>query len=541
MVVKFTKSDLKRGSNALAQFVCGEIRSAEDARDGLKDRWAQNEQVYRNDPDVAGVQLYDNFEPRTVPVLSPRINRIVNVTMSAVTSPSPWVQAIPDDGNQSRAGDLESGIQTLMERSGFARTLRRALTTAALTGVSIVRFRVTAEGFQLDNIHPNDFIVAPTFNLPLEEAHLAGHRFYIPLWKLEDRVRSGTYSLIDRDENLAKFGGANPDDDPSGRDPVYDRSSATVDSTDQSNDLVELFEVLARLSVDGARRWYRIVVAPSAQRLLSVEEYAYVRPWYFDLRFHDEEGKWWPASSVAQNIVGLCLLQNDMLNLLVAGSMATAANPVVISGGSLGKKLQSITLGGLIETPYDVKVQEIPINFDPGAMPQIIESLDDHIDAQTGITRLSFGQEFLAQQTATAVAALIESTRQNEGSYTSFVSDFIEQAWAFVQYLARVHAGVLREAYGSALPDRFFESLRSPVRWRVAGRESGSAPEVLRQKLQDVLELASRPGSAYSYARVEDAVVRSMQLPMDTEGLKKTDEEIEASVGRATGIPSDTA
>ena len=117
MVVKFTKSDLKRGSSALALFVCGEIRSAEDARDGLKDRWAQNEKVYRNDPDIAGVQLYDNFEPRTVPVLSPRINRIVNVTMSAVTSPSPWVQAIPDDGNQSRAGDLESGVQTLMEFS----------------------------------------------------------------------------------------------------------------------------------------------------------------------------------------------------------------------------------------------------------------------------------------------------------------------------------------------------------------------------------------------------------------------------------------
>lgn len=52
----------------------------------------------------------------------------------------------------------------------------------------------------------------------------------------------------------------------------------------------------------------------------------------------EEDGKWCPDGSVAQNIVRLCLLQNDMLKLLVTGSMATAANPVVISGGSLGKK-----------------------------------------------------------------------------------------------------------------------------------------------------------------------------------------------------------
>ena len=69
------------------------------------------------------------------------------------------------------------------------------------------------------------------------------------------------------------------------------------------------------------------------------------------VRFHEEEGKWWPSGSVAQNIVGLCLLQNDMFNLMVAGSMATCANPGVISGGSLGKKIKTGVFGA------DMKVE----------------------------------------------------------------------------------------------------------------------------------------------------------------------------------------
>ena len=55
MAVKFTKSELKKGSQSLANYLCAEIQAAENSRDGLKDRWAQNEQVYRNDPDVRTV------------------------------------------------------------------------------------------------------------------------------------------------------------------------------------------------------------------------------------------------------------------------------------------------------------------------------------------------------------------------------------------------------------------------------------------------------------------------------------------------------
>lgn len=507
MAAKFTNTDLTKGTKKLADHLCTELQSALGARKALIARWEQNERVYRNEPGIAAVRLYDNFEPRTVPILSPRINRIVNVTMTALSSPSAWVQALSDDGDTDAATELEVAMQTVMERAGFLRMLRRVLTTTALCGVGIVRARMTQEGVKLDHVHPNDFVVAPTYGLDLKEASLAGHRFYLPLWKLEERVRSGAYPLLEKGADLNKLSSADPDAEPSGRNPDYDRTQSDAD-------MVELFELLARLTVDGETKWHRCVVAPTANKVLLIEPYPYERPWYFDMRFHDEEGKWWPSGSVAQNIVGLCLLQNDMFNLLVAGSMATCANPVVISGGSLGKKLKSINLGQLYETQYDVKVQEIPIKFDPGAMPKVMEALDDQIDAQTGVSQLSIGQEFLQSQTATAANALITSTKENEGAYSAFAAEFVEGVWAFVQSLCRAHASLVKKAYGLGVPD-------AVVRWRAAGRMPGAAPALLMQKLQALLKLAQDENTGYDYKKVEDALVDAMQLPVNTQRLKK--------------------
>jgi hypothetical protein len=120
----------------LANQICNELQTALDAKQALKQRWEQNERVYRNEPGISTVRLYDNFEPRTVPIMSPRINRIVNTTMNAVSAPSVWLQAVPDDADVEKANALENGMQTVLERASFLRLLRRALTTTALTSAT---------------------------------------------------------------------------------------------------------------------------------------------------------------------------------------------------------------------------------------------------------------------------------------------------------------------------------------------------------------------------------------------------------------------
>lgn len=527
MAHEFSKGDLtdgRTGDGSLSAYLCTEILAADDAKGDLKDRWDQNEQIFRNDPDIASVQLYDNFEPRTTPVMSPRIRRIVNVMVSTFTAPSVWVQATPDDQDQSGADELEKGVHTVMERSSFVRKLRRCGKTAALDGVSAMRVRMTLDGLKVDYIHPNDFIVAPSFGLDITEKHLVGHRFYIPAWQLFDRAKSGQYGLMEP-EDAYKYGGDNPDDEQTGYSAAYDKSNATVDGMDRMNDMVELREVLARLLVDGERRWYRAVVSIDRSKVLMIEPYPYVRPWYFDFRFDDESEKFWPGGSVAQNIKGICLLQNDMFNLLVAGSMGTAVPPTIISGGSLGKKIKTVSMGTIIETPHDVKVQAFPQTFNPGAMPALLEIIDNLIDAETGVSQNSIGQEHLASQTATAAAALEKNTVQNEGAYGDIAADFIEQVYMFVQYLARVNTKAFRDYYGGVLSEKFFAAVGNRVRWQTTGGLTGNAPHVQMAKLGAIREMSSDPGSVFHKGRTEEAIGDALQLSINIDRLKKTEDE----------------
>ena len=531
---KYTTRGLKKGGkdlDPLGKYLGGEVGTAKGARDGLKKRWELNEQVYRNDPKIAGVKLFDNYAPRATAPMSPRINRIINTTATAIFSPSPMVQAIPDDQDQVGADTLEKALHLTWIRAGFPRKARSALLTTALCGVSIMRLRMTPKGLKFDYIHPNDFVIAPTFLDGIPDAHLVGHRFYLPKWEVIARTKPDAdgkilYPLMD-EEGVRKMSSADPDDEPSGRDPSYDRST-NEESGVFENQRVELWELIVRIEVDKKPQYKRVVLSHDDAKLLLVEEYIYSRPWYFDLRFHDEPGKFYPASSVAQNIVGLALLKQDMTNLLATGSMATAANPVVISGmGSLGKKLKHYNIGMIIEVPYDVQVQEIPISFNPGAMPAVMDIIDNNMESQTGITDQRLAAERASGDiTATQISAEEQAARQNEGAYPSFAADLIEPIAYFWQELLTLHPKDFRRFYGTAIQEEVYGLARNSVRWVMTGKNSGNSPHILIGKLQSMLTMASQPGSTLDYGKVESAVISALQLPMDVEKLKKTDEQI---------------
>lgn len=527
-MIKYTSKNLTKGSaqlSELGKYIDIELNAAVDARSSLKDRWEMNEKVYRNDPSIAGVKLYDNFESRAVPVMSPRINRIVNVTMGNITDPSPMLQATPDDYNQAGADALEKGVDAIWDKAGFERVLRRALTTACLCGVSIIRERMTETGVKLDHIHPNDFVVAPIYGLDIKDSHLVGHRFYLPAWAVRDRVKSGLYDMIS-ESDVDRLSATSPDDDPSGRDPDYDRTDSQLFGNNETR-MIELWELLVRLEIDGKRQWCRIVYDRVSTKVLLKEAYPYSRPWYFEMRLHDEEGKFWPANSVAQNIVGLCILQSNMFNLAVAGSMATAAPPTVISGGTLGKQYKALNLGMIIESPYDLKVQAIPMEFNVGAMPQLMSFLNDQIEAQTGIYNQRLNAERKSGDvTATQITAEETAANQNESAYPSFAADFVEDMAEFLHELARSHAGMFRKVYDGILQQEFFNALAAKVRWHVTGRRSGNSPQILLGKLQALLTMAAQPQSGFNYTKVESAIADAMQLPINIEGLKKTDEQM---------------
>lgn len=501
------------------------IDAGYDARRGLKARWELVEQVYRNDPSVAGIQLFDNFEPRALPVMSPRINRIVSTTMAAIEGPGVWFQAVPDTGDSEGADALERGVQTTLERARFIRTIRRALVTACLCGVTVVRVRLGDDGIVLEHIHPNDFVVSPAYGLDIREAHLVGHRFYVPRWKIKERKKQGIYPLVKDGEPSA----TDPDNDPSGRDPGYDLSNAESLSSEKDAELVELWECIVRLTVKGKAGMYRVVFNKQDREVYQIEKYPYDRPWYFDMRLHDEEGKFWPSTSPAINIVGICLMKAEMMNLMAVGSMATCANPTIISGGSLGKKIQSLSLGQLIEVPNpEVKVQQIPLSFDPKVMPLVIEYIDRAIEAQTGVSdnRLNAETQRGERVTAREIAAIEAAAQQNEGSYFQFFKMFVEDVADFVQQIFAKHPKRVKAAYKGAVTDEAILAAQGAYRWRVTGNSGSSAPEIVLGYLQALLGLTQNPLSNYDYQKVEKAIAQAMPLQINLQKLEKTPEQM---------------
>lgn len=529
-ITKFTKTGLKPNGEQVEEFeryLQAELQAAEDGKGSLKERWDLNEQIDRNDKAVAGVQLYDNLEPRSIPSLSPRINRIVNVTVSTIAGTSVMVQAIPDDRSQARADALETVLQSIWERAGFERKLRMALHTAALCGVSVMRLRMTERGFMFDVIHPGDFFVAPTYGLDLNEAHLVGHRFFKPRWKVRELVKNKTYDMLPEDE-LDYLVATDPNSSASGRDPDFDLTTEGL-TTDRENDLLELFELIVRIDLDGKPSRCRVVFSKDSGKILLKEPYPYEDVWYFDVRFHDEYGKWWPSGSIAQDVVGICLMKSDMFNLLAAGSMGTAVPPTVITKGSLGKKINGLGLGRVYQTPYDLEVKQIPMDFNPGAMPAILEAIDRLIESATGVTDVRLAAERKSGDiTATQISAEEQAAAQNEGAYPAFASDPVEKMAAFTQLLITLHPSVVRDVYGESVPPEAYSLAKAKVRWQVTGRKPGNSPHILISKLEKAYMMSQAPGSALHPQRTEMALLEAMQLPINLEAIKKTDEEMAA-------------
>jgi hypothetical protein len=69
------------------------------------------------------------------------------------------------------------------------------------------------------------------------------------------------------------------------------------------------------------------------------------------------------------------------------------------------------------------------------------------------------------------------------------------------------------------LGPEFFDSLGTSVVWQATGRNPEASPQVAMQKAMMLLEMARQPGSGLDPVKVEQAVINSMRLPMNTEEL----------------------
>jgi hypothetical protein len=531
-LLKVSLSEVQ-GRKDFAHWLGEAVDQALAGKELLHRRWRVLEAMYRNEPGSSGFRLMKRVEIHPAPLITPRIKRISNTVYAQVLAPDPWVQCIPDEWGSTREGAVEKGLQAIAERSGFRETFRDSLDIAGCCGQAIIRRRfVAGEGLEDELIHPADFIVSPTYQTDLREAHLMGHRFYLPVWRIEELRRTGKFIS---GPSLA----ASSTIEPSGHSQTLSGGVENQNSEEDSRRPVELWELLAIVQFESGPQRVRAVISVESRQLLLAEIYPYEEPWYFDLRYHKEYGVWWNSNSVANLLQGLQHDYTILHALLTQGTLVSALPPLVVSGGFLTERLKSYDFADVIETDVPIQAQSLPISFRPETIPVLIDQIERLADAVTGVSQLGISQELRQGTTATEVNVLAAIQKQSENSYLSYASQTLSRLWQFALVLAKHHRASFLSTYGPALPPDFWTAIRKIASYRflVSGESGSEIPAVQMQSLQTLLAMSQAPNSGLDYRAVELAVVNAMPVKFATQTLFRHEEptRISTEPGRGEG------
>lgn len=509
-----------------AHSVAQEIRAGVSAREGLAKRWKTNEDNYRNINDSA-YELVPGAVPMHIPLVQPMLDRINGTVYQSIIGVDPWVQVIPEMDDAGIGDAVERDLQFLMNRARFPKRLWSALKITSCTNCGLLRLRYeNTVGFVIDVVHPNDFMVYPSSATSLDLSKSCGHRFYRTVSQIKAMQKSGAW-IDTYEQDLTQLSTTDPMKDDSGRSQEYTKVTNNELGPDDAS--VELWEIVRREDFgEAGPMWYKCIIALDSEVLLDCAPFGvhmpmldgsqqfipYSGPDYFDFRYDDEYGIFWPSGSPAQNLQGVQNALNDAFNIWYWGNVASAFPAVVISGGSLGKKLEKLVPGAIIENESQVQAQIVGVTFNGSAFPEVVDRLQMAAEGAVRINRMAIGQELKSHTTATAAAGQMEMQRQSEDQYTAYISLGLVNFYTRAYELYRLHHQDILNSFGPSIEVKdpmALESLR--FNFEPNGAHSTNNPQALVQKLQMLLAMSAQPGTSLAYPMVEQAVVRALQLP----------------------------
>jgi hypothetical protein len=239
---------------------------------------------------------------------------------------------------------------------------------------------------------------------------------------------------------------------------------------------------------------------------------------YFDVRFDDEYGSFWPASSPGQDIQGIQLIFSDLFNVAIQGGYSAAFPGVALIGATLNSKVKRWGPGTVWELPAGAQVQVVGNTFNGEFLVNMIPQIEAVADSASRISRLGTSQNLPASTTATAAAGFLQAQAEGQDQYSAFVAPMVTEVFEFLRELIVQHWESISHRYSLSLS---FEELMLPVRFLSTGKSSASSPQTLLQKLQMALALSQSPNTTLDYQAVEKQVLQALDLPFDVSGLEK--------------------
>lgn len=511
VIETYQKDEGKR--NKLAQELCTEIRASNQAKGSLPQRWRKNWDIYSVVPRVTNLVVLDGMEPYNIPLWRPKADRIIGSTSDGLTSIYPYVQCIEEGQDGTNVEWVERDLMTLAAKAKFDNYLKATIRETLNTNLGTMRVRPveTKKGvkIQIDQIAPVDMVCYPAEFGSFDDAKTIGHRFFELKYRIDEKMRSGVYFQAS----------VNGGDDPRtlrGRDRSnLDRTQSDEPQT-SFDEYVAEYEVITERDLGEGVRKYICVVAFTDEKLLSIDETDY--SWYVDFRTWRDDYIW-PNDSVAQTCQGIQLAFCDAVTTFIHGTYGSAFPPVLLTGGSLNTKERKYGPGTVWESTEDIKLQTLPVSFNGQNIPEILELLEQSIDSLTGINRLGEGQNLPASTKATAIDALMQAQQEAKDNYTDSMTESLEKVWDLILQYYRDYKEQLVKEYGPSLENQ--GDIPENIRLQATATGGAASPTVMLNKLRAAQEIAQTPGSQYDPSKIEEKIMNALDLPFDTQGLKK--------------------
>jgi len=479
------------------------IQNGLDQKGSTPEFWQVCEQYHRNEMVEGLPEDDDGLIPIHIPFSQPRQDILTAQVCSALTRPDPYM-LVETLGDTNARDALQKCVHLFWKSAGFEAKLRRA--SAICTDTNLCWFRVAWDtnpnkyfgGLIFDVIHPKHIVITPNTVEGIPGARLVGHRFYRRLREITDMQASGKYF-----EEAHVIGGANPQSVDltgeianSGAQP----GTASIDPMDQR---VELWDITFRYGAKKdtsedeyePEKWYRATVAYDTMAILSIDEYPYSRPWYFDAAYIlGTEDAYYSGVSVGRNLSFIQDTINKQHAMLYSGA-GISAFPVIF-GPELPEKDFKYSFGEYVPTDSPAQSFFSPsIRFDGKPIIdqlEIITAIGDQV-ARASPNTMGAQQDHDATATETSIIASGVSVGIEE-YIGNFSASFGEMA-AFTIELLKLHWSEWQGAYAGQM--QITQDMFSlPGLWEPNGKTPGNTPAAKLAAVDRLVSLAQAFGPA---------------------------------------------
>lgn len=507
------------------------VDQANGERSQLEPRWDRNEKFFDGVPDGDdAVMPYGLGACHHSPLTRPRLVSLTDHVVGILTSQRPMMRCTLR-GSTDRANDVEDTLQFFNDGARFKQKLKQLCLNASLFGVGILRPRfeaIVAESYQTEDgvdvtpygrfrtiglvydiIPPRDFVICNSRHCGVLTSPMVGHRFVRTRAEIQALADEGKYI---EDVELSGMMEENLD---------HHRQQTTETASEQE-EFIECYELYLRCmdqddpwfeKAEGSgAHWLQCVLAYDTQKVLSVKTWAPSRPPYIDFRLSEQaDNRFWPESSLANDLQGLQVQYNQLINTIRNGSMMAAFPPVLVDGTPSGST--KIAPGAVVNMAGNEKTP-LAITFNPGQMVQLVQMIENQADAVIGVSQAGMAVQFSADRTATEAAAIQAGQANRLGGYVELFGGSLEAAADYATELLYLSADMWAEVFAEEIPLQDEADLIAPARWSTAARGSFDTPAAIVAKGQQLLELTAVVGpEMLNIQEIVKTIVNALEFP----------------------------